>query len=124
MDGDGSFQFQKCSGLPFLELSNTDDRMVNRCREIAGGQIYRYDKKKGFARPVWKWTLFGLPSVPLARALIPYLAVKARRAAILAALPTESYKGRGPVPKLVQYLREEAARMLKPLNHRGSGELS
>ena len=124
MDGDGSFQFQSASGLPFLEVSNTDYRMVERCLAIGGGKIHRYDKKKGFARPVWKWTLFGLPSIPLARALIPYLAVKARRAAIIAALPTHSYKGRGPVPKLVLYLREEAARMLKPLNHRGTGELA
>ena len=123
MDGDGSFQFQSASGLPFLEVSNTDYRMVERCLAIGGGKIHRYDKKKGFARPVWKWTLFGLPSIPLARALIPYLVVKARRAAIIAALPTRSYRGVW-VPKLVQYLREEAAKRLRPLNHRGTGELS
>ncbi len=123
MDGDGSFLFQGASGLPLLEVSNTDYRMVERCQEIAGGRIHRYDKKKGFARPVWKWSLFGLPSVPMARKLIPYLVVKARRAAIIAALPTKSYKG-GQVPRLVLYLREEAAKKLHPLNHRGTGELA
>ena len=123
MDGEGSFLIAKQTGLPLMEVSNTDHRMTDRCQEIAGGTIHCYAAKRGFRRPVWKWELFGFSSIPWARRLIPLLVTKSRHAAIVAAMPTVSYKGRS-VPRRVRYLREEAAKMLRPLNHRGTGELN
>lgn len=77
-DGEGSVyhaenQPHRRATRPYLTLSSTDEWIIDRWVELAGGRKLGPYQYQAHHKPFWKWDLTGEPSLELATAMLPFL---------------------------------------------------
>jgi hypothetical protein len=106
-----------------IAVSNTNTSILKKFRGQFGGQLYPNGQKTNFARgqkTVWNWRL-NSPSlqVPFLKAIIPYLFIKKRQAALaLIYISTVVSPGKR-VNREHWNIRLRVFRALRKLNRRG-----
>ena len=91
LDGEGSFMvtrsFRKTCAAPtyiaVVAAANTDIRLVERCKTLAGGCIVGIKSKSDRWKDAYHWTLKGVGVGPVLVEIIPYLVSKKRQAELL-----------------------------------------
>ena len=132
LDGEGSFMILVADRYGYrswycsVAASSTSTRLLDRCKELAGGYITSKFKPKGKAKMSQIWTLKGLPLDDLLPKLLPYLIEKREQAGILLALRRETQHGNrkgehgvNTADSDTHRRREEMRMAVRALNHRG-----
>lgn len=92
LDGEGSFMItrqrrgESCYYSAAISASNTDRRLVDRCRALAGGLIVRSPMKNTRWKTAYIWSVKGRLVRPLIGAVLPFLVSKRKQAENLLAL--------------------------------------
>jgi hypothetical protein len=145
LDGEGTFQVVRHikhgdkhfpSGSKLYEhysaevcAVNTDKRLVDRCREIAGGFVmgpFRVSSKGGSAKSAYRWVLKGTKVSQLLGWIAPLLVGKSEQARILVLMREITTRGaaRGRFGRVTIQGDMDRRRTLKDaihaLNHRGT----
>jgi hypothetical protein len=83
-------------GLRLL-ASQTVEAPLHKLQSMFGGNVYlRHDTRKEAYRPLWTWQLGGALAKQALKAMLPYLTVKHRQAAIALNFPIRPRGGANP----------------------------
>lgn len=138
IDGEGSLMISrrsrsKCTEWSaLLAVSNTDMRLIDRCRLLAsGGVIAHVDMtNRGNAKDAYIWTLKGPRLTAVLDAILPHLVAKRRQAELLIEIRRGTRNGarrgrpwgQGTVLSEAQQARRQEIRdEVRRLNQRGRG---
>lgn len=133
LDGEGSFMvlYERRYGYERWEacvgVTSTDDRIVERCKALAGGKLSRQVSPGGNARLARVWQLKGKRVSPLIEAVFPYLLTKLDQATLLLVLRSETRAGALPgncgvhsATSDTRHRRQSIRLAVQALNHRGT----
>lgn len=108
VDGEGSIYIGNFSSNPKtgtlhyqtnMEVTNTDENLINWLKETFGGRINKYTFKqlpKNSRRPVFRWIVSGELIAYLCNLIQPYLVIKRAQCEIMLKM-RETFKGTGAV---------------------------
>jgi hypothetical protein len=134
LDGEGSFMVTRylskgCIAPTYdavISAGNTDVRLVEKCRDLAGGKIAATTAKNPMHRNAYVWQLKGPHVAEVATAVLPFLVSKRAQALVVLELRSitrlGSPKGRNSTRKTPEEVAARATlyERCKALNTRGS----
>ena len=82
VDGDGAIGVRTASKQPYIAIEKAlkGKHALDRIHAQLKGELYRSAKQTGRRQEKWMWAVRGAASVPVAKALIPFLQQKRSRA--------------------------------------------
>jgi|SRR5215471_1605569 len=125
IDGEGTVALTpwKRSFLPFVQVTNTDRRVIEWLKERFGGTVYVHVRSVSTVhKPRFNLRWTGKRSTALLTALLPYLVLKREQAELCLRYYSEGrnfHVGNNPLPQFEHERRRALHAALKQLNKRG-----
>jgi hypothetical protein len=124
VDGEGSVALTrwKNSFLPFVQVTNTDRRIIDWLQERFGGSVYIFTRNSPIHKPRFNLRWVGKHSTALLIVLLPYLVLKRQQAELCLRYYSEGrnfHDGNNRLPEFEYERRKQLHAALKALNKRG-----
>jgi len=121
VDGEGCLSCNRAGGKcisPTLQVANTNRTVLEWCRLLFGGSIFRLAKQKAIHKQAYTWSSCGKNAIAIVQELLPHLKIKKKQAKVF--IQFEMKKAGWPRLTLKEKMeREKLFGQLKKLNKRG-----